>query len=184
MKKLWALVLGLTLLLGLAGCARTYEKAPDQPVTPPGPADTVPAGPVELEQFLLELRGTREGIFPESLAALEPLGQRLQALLAEEGYVFDTVQITLGASSRSTGDALNAGTVDAALVNTETYIQYAAGLPVLMTSAPDGVDLEVDGGSWTALPAEDHPGWRTVGIFAASSCYWLRYLVLFLYVIL
>ena len=169
MKKLWALVLGLTLLLGLAGCARTYEEGPDQPVTPPGPADTVPAGPVELEQFLLELRGTREGIFPESLAALEPLGQRLQALLAEEGYVFDTVQITLGASSRSTGDALNAGTVDAALVNTETYIQYAAGLPVLMTSAPDGVDLEVDGGSWTALPAEDHPGWRTVGIFAASS---------------
>ncbi len=171
MKQLWALILGLTLLLGLAGCARTYEEGPDQPVTPPGPAEEKPEGPVELEQFLLELRGVREVAFPESLTALEPLGQKLQALLAEEGYLFDTVQITLGASPRTTGEALTGGTVDAALVNMETYIQYADGLPVLMTSAPDGVDLEVSGGSWTALPAEDHPGWRTVGIFAASSDY-------------
>ena len=172
MKKLWALVLGLTLLLGLAGCARTYEEAPDQPVTPPGPAEEDrDEEPVELEQFLLELRGTRDGTYPESLTALEPLGQKLQALLAEEGYVFDTVRITLGASPRSTGDALTGGTVDAALVNIETYIKYAAGLPVLMTSAPEGVDLEVSGGSWTAQPSEDHPGWRTVGIFAASSDY-------------
>ena len=171
MKRLWALVLGLTLLLGLAGCARTDEEAPDQPVTPPGPVEEEETEPVELEQFLLELRGTRDGTYPDSLTALEPLGQQLKTLLAEEGYVFDTVQITLGASPRSTGDALTGGTVDAALVNVETYIKYAADLPVLMTSAPDGVDLTVNGGSWTALPAEDHPGWRTVGIFAASSDY-------------
>ena len=67
MKQLWALILGLTLLLGLAGCARTYEEGPDQPVTPPGPAEEKPEGPVELDTFALELRGIAGGAQMEAL---------------------------------------------------------------------------------------------------------------------
>lgn len=174
MKRLWAMLLALGMCLalaGLAGCARTDEKAPEGPETPPGPEVERPEEPVELERFLLELRSARGNVSPDGLAALEPLGQKLQELLAEEGYVFDTVQITLGASPRNTGEALTGGTVDAALVNIETYIKYADGLPVLMTSAPDGVDLTVEGGSWSAPASEDQPGWRTVGIFASASDY-------------
>lgn len=169
MKRLWAVLLALALCLALCACGKGADNTDtEEPDTPPGPT-TSPEEPVELEQFFLELRSARGNVSPDGLAALEPLGQKLQTLLAEEGYVFDTVQITLGAAPRTTGEALTNGTVDAALVNIETYIKYADGLPVLMTSAPDGVDLSVNGGSWSAPVSEDHPGWRTVGIFAASS---------------
>lgn len=170
MKRLWAILLVFAMGLTLCACQRAAENDTEEPDTPPEPAPSQEE-PVELERFLLELRSAGGSVSPESLTALEPLGQKLRTLLVAEGYVFDAVQITLGASPRNTGEALTGGTVDAALVNIETYIKYADGLPVLMTSAPDGVDLNVTGGSWSAPMAEDHPGWRTVGIFAAASDY-------------
>lgn len=170
MKRLWTILLALALCMALCACRKAPDNNTTEPDTPPEPIPSQEE-PVELDSFLLELRSAGGSVSPESLAALEPLGQRFQTLLAEEGYLFDSVQITLGASPRNTGEALTGKTVDAALVNIETYIKYADGLPVLMTSAPDGVDLNVAGGSWSAPMAEDHPGWRTVGIFAASSDY-------------
>ena len=170
MKRLWTILLALALCMALCACQKAPDNNTTEPDTPPEPTPSQEE-PVELDRFLLELRSAGGSVSPESLAALEPLGQRFQTLLAEEGYLFDSVQITLGASPRNTGEALTGKTVDAALVNIETYIKYADGLPVLMTSAPEGVDLDVTGSSWSAPIAEEHPGWRTVGIFAAASDY-------------
>ena len=170
-----ALLAGVLILALLAGCDGGKEPA-DQPdegqsdqqtgqQDPPDQGE----GPVELDTFALELRGIAGGAQMEALQALEPLGQKLKALLAEEGYSFSSVQVTLGASPRTTGEALSDGTVDAAIVNIETYIRYAAGLPVLMTSAPESVNLEIRGGAWNVSGLEEQYPWQTVKICAGSS---------------
>ena len=171
MRRWTALLLVWILLLSLlAGCS-SQEQTVDQPdgeqTEQKDPQDR--EEPVELDTFALELRGISNGAVAQTLQALEPLGQKLKTLLAEEGYSFSSVQVTLGASPRTTGEALSDGTIDAAIVNIETYIRYAAGLPVLMTSAPESVNLEVRGGAWNVSALTEQMPWQTVQICAGSS---------------
>lgn len=171
MKKWIAVLLAGVLLLSLlAGCSgreQTVDQPDGEQTEQKDPVDR--EEPVELDTFALELRGISNGAVAQTLQALEPLGQKLKALLAEEGYSFSSVQVTLGASPRTTGEALTDGSVDAAIVNIETYIRYASDLPVLMTSAPESIALEVRGGAWNVSGIEEPLPWQTVKICAGSS---------------
>ena len=169
MRKWTACLTALALAVLLAACGAGGEESEpageEQPPAPP-PAEQGE----ELGRFSLEIQSAAEGNL-EALQALEPLGSLLRERLAAEGYEFESVQVTMGASGRSTGEALAAGGVDAAVLQAEDYAKYAWGLPVVLSSAPEAVDLAAGEGQISVSgPAEAAP-WRTGYICATGSDY-------------
>lgn len=140
MKKLFPLLLALTLLL--SGCGRREE-------TPPDPVRDPPAGVEEpsalrpiteetpLELNILRIEITRSGLSPDRLMeAVRALPELLRSALAEYHIIVNAVQVTIGSSPAATVQALNAGTVDIAVLPAEGFAGQETEAAVLLASGP------------------------------------------------
>ena len=143
MKKLFPLLLALALLL--SGCGRR-EETPPEPVPPPGteePSGTPPISeetPLELDVLRIEI--ARSGLSSERLMeAARELPELLRSVLAEQQDIAaDAVQITIGSSPAATVQALNAGTVDIAILPAEGFAGQETEAEVLLASGPAAGD--------------------------------------------
>ncbi len=163
-------LLALVLSVCLTACGSTAgedggNQGGEEIPVPPAGGETV-----QLGQLALEIQGTESGGM-EALQALEPLGSLLRKQLEQEGYAFESVQVTVGLSERATGEALAGGGVDAAILPAEGYVQYAWGLPVLLSSSPAAVDLSTGEGQITVAGASEAAPWRMGKICATGSDY-------------
>lgn len=152
MKKLFPLLLALALLL--SGCGRR-EETPPEPVPPPGteePSGTPPISeetPLELDVLRIEI--ARSGLSSERLMeAARELPELLRSVLAEQQDIAaDAVQITIGSSPAATVQALNAGTVDIAILPAEGFAGQETEAEVLLASGPAAGDSPLwTGGNW------------------------------------
>lgn len=74
----------------------------------------------------------------------EPLKAILKTELANEGYDVKNIDISVGTSFESTGEALTAGTVDVGFIPGSTYILYEDGSDVLLTATRNALSTDSD----------------------------------------
>lgn len=78
----------------------------------------------------------------ETIKSTEPLKGLLINELSKEGYNVKSVEITVGSTYESVGEALTAGTVDVGFVPAGTYVMYDEGCDVILTATRDGLSLD------------------------------------------
>ena len=125
MKRLFALLLALTLALSLAACGDS---------TPPSPApdDALADEPAALHLDVLNIEfvvGDRSAA--ELMALQKELPPLLIAALADEGCTVEQISITFGASADATAQALQSGAVDIAFLPSEAYVLSDASLRLI-----------------------------------------------------
>ena len=117
MKRIFALLLALTLALSLAACGEKTAApfpAPDEPDAEEPVSLTFDALNVE---FVVGERGVSE-----LMALQRELPPLLIAALAGEGCAVEKINITFGASADATARSLNSGAVDAAFLPSEACV--------------------------------------------------------------
>ena len=136
MKKLLALLLTLTLSLGLlAGCGSKDTTADE-------PQQDGESGAKQIESLKVAFVPSREP--QEIITATEPLKQLLKDELAKEGYEVGEVEITVGTTYEAVGEGLEAGTIDVGLIPGGTYVLYDDGAEVILTATRDGLNKVSD----------------------------------------
>lgn len=156
MRRILPLLLSLVLLL--SGCGRRADPPPD-PAPPAGteePAPVPPAADLPLELDILRIEITRAGLSPDRLMeAVRTLPELLRSVLAKNSIAADAVQVTIGSSPAATVQALNAGTVDIAILPAEGFAGQETEAEVLLASGPAAGDsplwLDVNWGFSTTL---------------------------------
>ena len=124
-RKIWSLLLALTLLAGLlAGCGAKEETAP---------ADAAESdGPVVVEE--LNIAFAPYDASETIMAATEPLCGMLREKLLEKGYDVQSINLSVGASSEAVGEALSAGSADVGFISGGTYTLYSDDCDVLLSA--------------------------------------------------
>lgn len=145
MKRLFPLLLALALLL--SGCGRRADTTPD-PVPPteteePSGGGTISAEtPLELDILRIEI--IRGGLSSDRLMeAARTLPELLRSALAVQNILADMVQVTIGSSPAATVQALNAGTVDIAVLPAEGFAGQETEAAVLLASGPCAGDSPI-----------------------------------------
>lgn len=171
MKRILTLFFVLTMTLMLFGCGRQKQPptTPDEPDTPP-----VETGITLAELNVEFVADSRDA---DALMQLKrELPPLLIGALAEHEVRVEKVNVTFGASSEATAEALARGTVQVAFVPTETYLAHADTLLVAdvslspeivafgTTQSEYGLALREKSGDWSwdelaqavwALPQDD-----------------------------
>lgn len=162
MKKLFPLLLALVLLL--SGCGRREEAPPDPALPPEEPSGTPPISaenPLELDLLRVEI--CRSGLGSDRLMeAARELPELMREAFAVHNVLADLVQVTIGSSPAATVQALNAGTVDIAILPAEGLAGQETEAEVLLVSGPGTEDPFV----WRDRPV----GWQA-GLWTAPTDY-------------
>lgn len=129
MKRLFALLLALSLALTLAACGGT----------PSSPASDEPAAdePVALQVDELNVEfvvGTRRA--SELMALQKDLPPLLIDALAQQGCTVGKINITFGTSADATAQALQSGSIDVAFLPSEVYAACGNSLRVACEQIP------------------------------------------------
>lgn len=74
----------------------------------------------------------------------EPLKEILKKELSNEGYDVKNIDISVGTSFESTGEALAAGTVDVGFIPGSTYVLYEDGADVILTATRNALSTDND----------------------------------------
>lgn len=155
MRRIVPLLLVLVLLL--SGCRRR-EEIPPSPAEEPPQETEEPSGarpitgesPLELDSLRMEI--SRAGLDSDRLMeAARKLPELLRSALADCGVAVNTVQVTIGSSPAATVQALNAGTVDIAVLPAEGLAGQETEAAVLLASGPGGKDAPL----WTDCAVGD-----------------------------
>lgn len=147
MKKLLPLLLVLALLL--TGCGQRRDTPPEPLQTPPDgteePGETQPVSqeaPLELDSLRIEI--SRGNLSSDRLMeAVRTLPELLRAALADHHIIADIVQVTIGSSPAATVQALNAGTVDIAILPAGGFAGQETEAAVLLASGPGAGEIPV-----------------------------------------
>ncbi len=93
----------------------------------------------------------------EIMAAAAPLEDMLKTQMAEFGYNIENVDITVGTSYESVGEALTAGTTDIALIPGGTFVLYEDdGAEIALTATRSGLSVDSDNPQdWNVAPTEN-----------------------------
>lgn len=166
MKKLFPLLLALALLL--SACGRREETPPDPAQNPPAETEE-PSGvppiteehPLELD--ILRIEVCRSGLGSERLMeAAQALPELMRDALAVHNVLVDLVQVTIGSSPAATVQALEAGTVDIAILPAEGFAGQETEAEVLLASGPAAGDSPL----WT----DGNRGFSTTLWTAPTDC--------------
>ncbi len=128
MKKLFAIVFTLSIILSGCGSGTTLSVS----FVPSAPADDI-------------------------MKATEPLGDMLIEQMAEFGYEFKDVEISVGTSYEAVGEAVTAGTTDIALIPGGTYVLYEEdGAELALTATRNALSVDSDNPQdWNKAPTEN-----------------------------
>ncbi|MBP2025369.1 phosphate/phosphite/phosphonate ABC transporter substrate-binding protein [Peptoniphilus stercorisuis] len=74
----------------------------------------------------------------------EPLKEILKKELSNEGFEVNNIDISVGTSFESTGEALAAGTVDVGFIPGSTYVLYDDGADVILTATRNALSTDND----------------------------------------
>lgn len=80
----------------------------------------------------------------EIITATEPLKKLLIEELKEDGFNVEEVDITVGTTYETVGEALSAGTTDVGLIPGGTFVLYDDGAEVILTSTRAGLNNDSD----------------------------------------
>ena len=131
MKRLFALLLALSLALSLAGCG-------NQTVAPsPAPEEPAADEPVSLTFDELNVEfvvGVRDAA--KLMALQKELPPLLIDALAQWGCTVEKINITFGTSADATAQALQSGSIDAAFLPSEVYAACGDALRVVCEEIP------------------------------------------------
>ncbi|MGL5916199.1 MAG: PhnD/SsuA/transferrin family substrate-binding protein, partial [Culicoidibacterales bacterium] len=126
MKKFGTLIMAMVLMMGtLVGCGSTDSSVED--------SNTI-------ETLKIAFVPSKEP--QEIITATEPLKEMLIAELATQGYTVNDIEITVGTSFETVGEALSAGTVDIGFIPGGTYVLYDDGAEPILTATRDGLSIE------------------------------------------
>ena len=118
MKRIFALLLALTLALSLAACGTQSPTLPSP--TPDAPAADEPET-LQLDTLNVEfVIGSRKT--SELMALQKELPPLLIAALAEQNCTVEQIHVTFGASADATAQALQSGSVDIAFLPSEACV--------------------------------------------------------------
>ena len=120
-KKLFAVLLSLVMVLTLVACSSNNEPANE------GGEDENTATVVD--ELTIAFVPSKDA--DVILTAAEPLKDLLKAKMLEKGFDIGTVDISVGTSYAAVGEGMIAGTIDLGLIPASTYVLYH----------PDGVEL-------------------------------------------
>lgn len=133
MKKLLAAVFTLTLVLTGCGTSTASKDIDTLKISfvPSAPADDI-------------------------LKATAPLGDMVKEQMATFGYNIGNVDISVGTSYESVGEALTAGTTDIALIPGGTYVMYEDdGAELALTATRDALSVDSDNPvDWNQKPTK------------------------------
>ena len=131
MKRLFSLLLALSLALSLAACG---EKTAAPSPAPEEPAVDEPAA-LELDELNIEfVVGERKA--SELMALQKELPPLLIAALAQQGCTVEKINITFGASADATARSLQSGSIDVAFLPSEVYAACGDVLRVVCAEIP------------------------------------------------
>ncbi|MGL6008689.1 MAG: phosphate/phosphite/phosphonate ABC transporter substrate-binding protein [Culicoidibacterales bacterium] len=135
MKKFGTLIMAMVLMMGtLVGCGSTDSSVED--------SNTI-------ETLKIAFVPSKEP--QEIITATEPLKEMLIAELATQGYTVNDIEITVGTSFETVGEALSAGTVDIGFIPGGTYVLYDDGAEPILTATRDGLSIEsAEATDWNA----------------------------------
>ena len=154
-RKIPLLIAGITLIAMMAGCGdkkdeyyaynpdaeATLEKSEEAKEQATIPEDE-PAGTVTIEKLSVGFVPSQNP--SEIIASTEPLKDLLINELAGFGYDVKQVEITVGSTYESVGEALTAGTVDVGLLPAGTYVMFDDGCDVILTATRDSISIDSD----------------------------------------
>ncbi len=154
MKKLFALVLAVMLVLG---------------------ASSAMAEAIHMDKLTLEFVPSKDAdVIITGTANLPDL---LKAALLEQGYEVDEIDITVGTSYEATGEAMAAGTIDIGWLPGGTYALYSDEVDVILTATRNGLSNDsTDPTTWngdanmTTAVDEQVTFYRSL-IYATPSAY-------------
>lgn len=129
MKKTTFLLACVLILSTLVGCGNKKEEV--------GSADGN-----TIEDLKIQFVPSRDP--KEITTQTEPLKEILKKELANEGYDVKNIDISVGTSFESTGEALTAGTVDVGFIPGSTYVLYEDGSDVLLTATRNALSTDSD----------------------------------------
>ena len=163
MKKLLVVLLASLLL---TGCSSPAPEATPTPGTD---------GPVVIENLKVAFVPSRDPA--EIVAATAPLENLLIETLATKGFDVKGVEITVGTTYETVGEALSAGTVDIGFIPAGTYVLYQPdGVEVLLSATRAGLskDSEIasdwnDGEATTTDSANQVTYYRSIVVAGPSE---------------
>lgn len=155
-KRLTVILALFILSLGvLAACGSDTEK------------DNSDDGATESESGNKEIDELKIGFVPskdpdEIMTATEPLKDLLIDEMKNEGYDIGNVDISVGTTYETVGEALSAGTTDIGLIPGGTFILYDDGAEVILTSTRAGLSLDSeDPKDWNDNKPTEHTDEQT-----------------------
>ncbi len=154
MKKLFALVLAVVLVLG---------------------ATSAMAEAVKMDKLTLEFVPSKDA--DVIITGTKNLPDLLKAALLEQGYDVGEIDITVGTSYEATGEAMAAGTIDIGWLPGGTYALYSDEVDVILTATRNGLSNDsTDPTTWNGdanktTPIDDQVTFYRSLIYATPSAY-------------
>jgi len=133
MKKLLVVLLSVLMVLGLTGCAKEEETAPEATTI-----DTLTVSFVPSKDADVILQAANGETDAQKANSWRGLGQLIKDGMAAQGITVNNVDISVGTNYAASGEGMVSGTIDIGLIPASTYTLYH----------DDGVELLVEALRW------------------------------------
>ena len=154
-RNISVLIAGITLLAMISGCGNKkdeyYSYNPDAEASVEKSEVVVEDTEKQQETSAenVQIDKLTVGFVPsqnpsEIISSTEPLKDLLINELAGLGYDVKQVEITVGSTYESVGEALTAGTIDVGLLPAGTYVMFDDGCDVILTATRESLSIDSD----------------------------------------